>query len=108
MPWRFDADTRQLRPETGEPAAVRVCEHLAPTLAYLIAQGSTVTVVLTQAWSAIDLDVSLDRAPACEAIPSALYADGGVETWSNQDPHYPLAQGLRCTACRQALGWPIQ
>lgn len=100
MPWRFDADMRQLRPETGEPAAVRVCEHLAPAFAYLIAQGSTVTEVLMQGWSAVDLDVSLGRAPACEAIPSALYTDGGVETWSNQDPHYPLAQGLRCTACR--------
>lgn len=107
MAWSFDRQSRRFESSTGESMEMLLCVHLVPALTDLLAQGSTILAVLTHAWSEIDLDVTLDRGPAVEIMSSALPADSGVKPWTNQDPHYPLAQGLRCSACRQAIGWPI-
>jgi hypothetical protein len=104
----FDPLTRSLA-STGAARHVDiVCPHLAPGLEYLLAQGSTVVEVNRMAWSLIDLDIVLDKAADPRSLPAIVGEDAGAETWVNFDPHYPLAHGLVCGACRQALAWPHQ
>ena len=107
MAWSFDQQSRRFESSTGESMEMRLCLHLVPALTYLLAQGSTILAVLTHAWSEIDLEVTLDRGPAVDRLVPVLHVEAGAKPWTNEDAHYPLAQGLRCSTCRQALSWPI-
>ncbi len=104
----FDPLTRGLASTGARHQVDTVCPHLAPGLQYLLAQGSTVVEINRMAWSLVDLDIVPDKAPDPRGLPAIVREDAGVETWVNFDPHYPLAHGLVCAACRQALAWPYQ
>lgn len=106
--YRFDSPGRRIVPFDPEGPVEVLCLHLAPALAYLLDQGSTIVGVARMAWSKIDLEVSLDRGPAPEGIPEHLHAGTGMCVWVNADPHYPQARGLLCERCRQSLGWPLE
>lgn len=104
----FDANHRLITTAPPSPWSVQVCPHLAPALGYLLASGSTVQSVMTDGWSRIDLDITLDftpgSGPAPAAVPESMRRPP-CESWINHDPHYPLAQGLLCRDCRQSIGW---
>lgn len=100
----FDATTRALTATDGKTDTV--CPHLAPSLALLLASGSTVKNVYRMGWSEIDLDIHLDRGPVPDSFAQAHPLAAGVETWRNTDPHYGMDEGLVCKSCRQAIAWP--
>ncbi|TAK50860.1 MAG: hypothetical protein EPO25_18130 [Gammaproteobacteria bacterium] len=85
---------------------IPLCPHLAPVLAELLHQGSTIVGSARMAWSKVDLEVSLDRGPELRDLPAQPDTGGGLHTWTNTDPHYPPVHGLVCPACRQSLSWP--
>jgi len=110
----FDAADGTLRGPTGWPRPVglaeveswRLCEHLRPALAALLAEGASIVAVTGPgAWTRIDLDVTLDAGPAGGGMPAGQAA--ALSAWSNTDAHYPLQSGLSCAACRQTLSWPL-
>lgn len=87
-------------------SAPPLCPHLAPALEALLRQGARVLAAAPMAWSKIDLEVVLDSGPPLAELPAHLQANA-VQTWTNTDAHYPLAQGLVCRACGHSLGWPL-
>ncbi|MBK9235071.1 MAG: hypothetical protein IPO19_03005 [Rhodoferax sp.] len=87
-------------------SAPALCPHLAPALDALLRQSARVLAATPMAWSKIDLEVVLDSGPPLAELPAHLLANA-VQTWTNTDAHYPLAQGLVCRACRHSLGWPL-
>ncbi|MBI3149748.1 MAG: hypothetical protein HYZ17_14670 [Betaproteobacteria bacterium] len=84
-----------------------ICPHLAPTLRLLLNQGCIVTGSVTNAWSRIDREITLDRGPSPGELLSGVTVSR-VSVWRNTDPHYAIAHGLRCTSCRHSLGWPAR
>lgn len=108
----MDRSTNQTGAQpSAEPAAnestPQLCPHLAPALDALLRQGARVLAAAPMAWSKIDLEVVLDSGPPLAELPAHLLANA-VQTWTNTDTHYPLAQGLVCHACCHSLGWPLQ
>ena len=107
----MDRNTHQTgTPPTATPAAAgsapALCPHLAPALDALLRQGARVLAATPMAWSKIDLEVVLDSGPPLAELPAHLRPNA-VQTWTNTDAHYPLAQGLTCRACGHSLGWPL-
>ena len=100
------ADRTEGRPDAVPAAAEstpRLCPHLAPALGELLRQGANIVAALPLAWSRVDLEVPLDSGPPLAKLPAQLMATT-IQTWTNSDPHYPLAQGLVCPSCRHSLG----
>ncbi|MBK9235089.1 MAG: hypothetical protein IPO19_03100 [Rhodoferax sp.] len=87
--------------------APALCPHLAPALDALLCQGARVLAAAPMAWSKIELEVVLDSGQPLAELPAHLLVNA-VQTWTNTDAHYPLAQGLVCRACRHSLGWPLR
>lgn len=104
--YRFDPATRLLTPHGPPDRPATLCPHLTPGLVALLTSGSHILAVYLGAWSEIDVDVLLDRGLPPASLHDAAAVSSGVETWNNDDPHYPLNEGLVCKACRQAIGWP--
>lgn len=102
----FDPGSRLLLSSGPESHTDTVCPHLSPALQHLLQQGATVQEINRMAWSLIDLDIVLDRAPDPRELPAAVREEAGAATWINLDSHYPLNHGLVCATCRQALAWP--
>lgn len=88
-------------------AEQEICPHLAPTLHLLLAQGCIVTGSVTNAWSRIDREITLDRGPSPVELLSGVTVSY-VSVWRNTDPHYAIAHGLLCTSCRHSLSWPAR
>ncbi len=100
------ADRNEGRPDAAPAAAestVPLCPHLSPALCELLRQGARIVAALPLAWSRVDLEVALDSGPPLAELPAHLLATT-IQTWTNSDPHYPLAQGLVCPSCRHSLG----
>ena len=107
----MDRNTHQTGTQpTATPAAAgsapALCPHLAPALDALLRQSARVLAATPMAWSKIDLEVVLDSGPPLAELPAHLRPNA-VQTWTNTDAHYPLAQGLTCRACGHSLGWPL-
>ncbi|MGV3711324.1 MAG: hypothetical protein ACO1Q7_21060 [Gemmatimonas sp.] len=88
-------------------ASWTVCEHLRDFLADGLSKGARIAYVTgPDAWSHIDLDVSLSAAPT-GTVSTEGTAPKGLTFWTNTDTHYPLQSGLSCDTCRQTLSWPL-
>ncbi len=83
-----------------------LCPHLRPALAALLSAGNEIACVNGPGvWTAVDLDVTLARPVAPDAL-QARELTSDLERWSNNDAHYAIQCGLLCRACRQTLSWP--
>lgn len=103
-------DRTEGRPDAAPAAAESpppLCSHLGPALGELLRQGARIVAAVPLAWSKVDLEVTLDGGPPLAELPAHLLM-GAVQTWTNTDTHYPLAQGLVCLPCRHCLGWPLR
>lgn len=92
--------------ELARRAVRLLCEHLRPLCEAELGRGNRVVNIAENAWTACDLDVSLEKPVDRMAMETEMPAAAGVEYWQNDDPHYPIEAGYTCKACRHAFAGP--
>jgi hypothetical protein len=87
--------------------ALRVlCEHLRPLCEAELRRGNRVTNIAEYAWTACDLDITLENSIDPAALEKEQIVPAGVTYWDSDDPHYPIQAGYNCKACRHSFAGP--
>jgi len=92
--------------ELARRAVGLLCAHLRPLVEAELRRGNRVTNIAEHAWTACDLDVSLEKPIDQEATEREIVPPSGVLYWENDDPHYPREAGYSCKACRHSFAGP--
>ena len=92
--------------EIARRAMRLLCEHLRPLCEAELRRGNAVVNIAEFAWTACDLDVSLEKTIDKRAVEQEQTVPAGVSYWDNDDPHYPAEAGYACKACRHSFAGP--